>query len=164
MLNRFLILHTSQINTLKLSNRLITYENVKWVTVNKSDLILDYLNVTDKTEKVYTNFITMPQNKLKNACKSFVRAAKEERLIVLSDQSLFGSCKEGYALTDRGIYWKAYFNKAQNIPFTALAEIRKEQDWLRLNGFYFHVNKEMNYRILKLLQKIRRLILKGIVE
>ncbi len=160
MINRFVILHTSELNTMPLTNRLLTYENIKWDTVNKANLILDYLNIDDKTEKVYTDFIKLSPTKLKNACKSFLFAENSEKLILLSDQTMFGSCKEGYAFTDRGLYWKVYFNKPKQIQYNELLTVKKEQDWLRLNGHYFHVNKEVNYRVMKLLQKIRRLISK----
>lgn len=154
LLDRFINIHTRTLNDWQ------PPEVSQWEMIDKDNfdvekLIYDYLDIPSDDEKHYSNFINVPLPKLKNAYKSFLFAANSERLLVLSDQTIFGSCKEGYALTNKGIYWKAFFNQANRFYFEELYDIRKEQDWININGQYFHINEKMNFKILKLLKKLR---------
>jgi len=154
LLDRFITTHTQELNTWQ------PPDVTRWELIKKEDLdvekmIFDYLDITDDDTKHYLNFINVPLPKLKNAHKSFLFAEKTERLLVLSDQTIFGSCKEGYAITNKGIYWKAFFNKPNHYFFEELYDIRREQDWIKVNGQYFHVDEKMNFKLLKLLKKLR---------
>lgn len=154
LLDRFTRIHTKELNDWQ------PPDVSQWELITKEDLdvekmIYEYLDIPSEDEKHYLNFINVPLPKLKNAHKSFLFAAKSERLLVLSDQTIFGSCKEGYALTNKGIYWKAFFNHPNRFFFEELYDVRKEQDWININGQYFHVNEKMNFKLLKLLKKLR---------
>lgn len=154
LLDRFITTHTRELNNWQ------PPDVTRWELVKKEDLdvekmISDYLDIADDDSKHYINFISVPLPKLKNAHKSFLFAEKTERLLVLSDQTIFGSCKEGYAITNKGLYWKAFFNTPNRYFFEEFYDIRKEQDWININGQYFHVNPKMNYKLLKLLKKLR---------
>lgn len=154
LLDRFITTHTRALNDWQ------PPDVTRWELVRKEDLdiekmIFDYLDIDDSDEKHYLNFISVPLPKLKNAHKSFLFAEKTERLLVLSDQTIFGSCKEGYAITNKGLYWKAFFNNPNRYFFEELYDIRKVQDWMSINGQYFHVNEKMNFKLLKLFKKLR---------
>lgn len=154
LLDRFSTAHTRALNEWQPPD-VTRWELVKKQDINVEKMVLDYLDVAPDDEKHFTNFITMPVMKLKNAWKSFLFAGQAEIPLVISDQTVFGSCKDGYALTNRGIYWKAFFNTPNRFYFDELYDIRKEQDWVSINGQYFHINPKMNYKILKLLKKLR---------
>ncbi|MFT6147464.1 MAG: hypothetical protein ACJAUH_000141 [Saprospiraceae bacterium] len=154
ILNRFTASHTQELNEWQ------PPDVTRWELVSKEDLnvekmIFGYLEIDPNDEKYFTNFLTMPVPKLKNAWKSFLFATQSELPLVISDQTVFGSCKEGYAITNKGIYWKAFFNNPSRFYFEELYDIRKEQDWINVNGQYFHVNQKMNYKLLRLLKKLR---------
>jgi hypothetical protein len=154
ILNRFTTSHTRALNDWQPPD-VTRWELIKKEDLNLEKMIFDYLDVDTNDEKHYTNFLTMPMPKLKNAWKSFLFATQAEMPLVISDQTVFGSCKEGYAITNKGIYWKAAFNTPNRFYFEELYDIRKEQDWININGQYFHINQKMNYKLLRLLKKLR---------
>lgn len=154
LLDRFITTHTRELNDWQPPD-VTRWELVKREDLDVEKMIFDYLDIADDDDKHYLNFISVPLPKLKNAHKSFLFAEKTERLLVLSDQTIFGSCKEGYAITNKGLYWKAFFNNPNRYFFEELYDIRKEQDWVSVNGQYFHVNEKMNFKLLKLLKKLR---------
>lgn len=153
LFDRFTQENTITLNEWALPNTL-KYENRKLAEINLDKLILDYLDVSGE-EKIYTDFSKISPKKFTNAYKSFLFAEQDELVLALADQTVFGSCKEGFAFTNRGLYWKAHFNKAKKVYYDNILEAKKEQDWLRINGHYFHFNKKMNYKSLKLLRKLR---------
>lgn len=154
ILNRFTASHTQELNEWQPPD-VTRWELIKKEDLNLEKMIFDYLAIEPNDEKHYTNFLTMPVPKLKNAWKSFLFATQAEMPLIISDQTVFGSCKEGYAITNKGIYWKAFFNSPNRFYFEELYDIRKEQDWININGQYFHVNQRMNFKLLKLLKKLR---------
>ena len=58
-------------------------------------------------------------------------------------------------MTDRGIYWRTPYGKAQKALYHQLHELRKEKNWLLINGAFFTVNPSMNLKMCKLLKKLR---------
>jgi len=154
LLNRFITTHTRELNDWQPPD-VLRWELIKKEDLNVEKMIFDYLDLPPNDDKTFTNFLTMPVPKLKNAWKSFLRAGQSEMPLIISDQSVFGSCKEGYAITNKGIYWKAIFNKPQRFYFDELVDIRKVEDWISINNTYFHTNEKMNYKVLRLLKKLR---------
>ncbi len=154
----FFIIHFCQdINDVELPETILQYQGVEWNKVNLIEMIQDYLDMAKESEAYYTNFLLMPLDKLKNAGKSFLFPAKKEKILLIADQSLFGSCKEGFALTEYAIYWKAHLEKARKVPYDSLDEIKRHKDWITINGYFFSVNKSINLKMLKLLKKVRNL-------
>lgn len=159
LLDRFTIEHTKHLNLIQLSNSVLRYEAINSPTDLPIDqLIFDYLDLDrEHNEKIYTNFKEMPLAKIKNASQHFLFPARNEPILVIGDQTLFGSCKEGFAFTTAALYWKAHFNKAQRVYFTELYDIEREEEWLNINGQYFHVSPSLNFKITKLLRKLQAL-------
>lgn len=159
LLDRFTIDHTKHLNLIQLSNSVLRYEAINSPTDLPIDqLIFDYLDLDrEHNEKIYTNFKEMPLAKIKNASQHFLFPARNEPILVIGDQTLFGSCKEGFAFTTAALYWKAHFNKAQRVYFTELYDIEREEEWLNINGQYFHVSPSLNFKITKLLRKLQAL-------
>lgn len=155
LLDYFIIRFCVDFNEIDLPETILKYQNIKPQDIDKAQMILDYLDFDKEDEIVYTDFLKMPFDKLKNAGQSFLFPEKEEKILFICDQSLMGSCKEGFALTEKGIYWKAHFEKAEKVLYHDLTEIKRQEDWITINGHFFNVNKSINLKLLKLLKRLR---------
>ncbi len=155
LLDYFTIQFCPDLNGVLLPETILRYEKV---TPGQTDLwrmIQDFLDFDREEEVFYFNFITMPEEYVANACKHFLTAQRKEKVFFICDLSLKGNCKEGFALTDRGIYWRAPFDKARSVAYYELAEIEKGKDWLTINGHFFTANPSLNLKLFKLLKKLR---------
>lgn len=157
LLDYFLIRHCQDLNPIPLPEAILRYQDATWPALNLFQMVLDYLDFARENEVVYTDFLIMPMDKLKNASKSFLFPAKKEKILLICDQSLFGSCKEGFALTEHAIYWKAHLEKAHRIAYPDLQSIKRHKEWITLNDLFFNVNPALNLKMMKLLKKIRQL-------
>lgn len=158
LLNQFTIEHTRHLNEIQLSNAVLRYQFIKKEDVDINQIVFDYLDIErEKNEKIYTNFMNMPVAKIRNASQNFLFPARNEPILVICDQTVFGTCREGFAFTTKGLYWKAHFNKAQKAYYQELYEVKSESDWLTINGQYFHINRSLNFKIAKLLKKLKSL-------
>ena len=68
----------------------------------------------------------MPVAKIRNASQNFLFPSRDEPILVICDQTVFGSCREGFAFTTKALYWKAHFNKAQKVYFKELYENNRQ--------------------------------------
>lgn len=136
---------------------ILKYQHLPLAEIDLFQMVLDYLDFAHESEIVYTDFLIMPVDKLKNAGQSFLFPEKKEKILLICDQSLFGSCKEGFALTEKGIYWKAHLQKARQVSYDQLQRVEREKDWININGYFFNVNPSLNQKMLKLLKKLRYL-------
>jgi hypothetical protein len=92
---------------------------------------------------------------LANACKHYLFADRKEKVYFIGDLSLKGNCKEGFAMTDRAIYWRAPFDKARKVTYESLRQVRREKDWITIEGHFFTSNPGLNLKLYKLLKKLR---------
>lgn len=158
LLDYFIIHHCRDINDIALPEAILRWQGDGREDANFFQMALDYLGlVGEPDEKVYTDFLKMPVEKLKNAGKFFLFPERDERIWLICDQSLFGSCKEGFALTERALYWKAQLQTARKVSYRELREARREKDWLLINGHFFHASPSLDLKLMKLLKKLRRL-------
>ena len=159
LLDFFFVQHCTDLNAVALPKAILRYQdNKQWREIDPYRLAMDYLDFADSGTTVYTDFVTMPSRKLKNAGRSFLRAAPDERVLFIVDQSLLGSNKEGYALTDAGIYWKALLQPAHAVLYTELLHLEMKAGHLMINRTFFDAGKTINPRLLMLLEKIKRLL------
>jgi hypothetical protein len=156
LLDYFIIHFCKDLNTIKLPEAILSYQGLRWEDINLFQMVMHYLDFASESETVYTDFFAMPMDKLKNASQSFLFADSQERIFFICDQSILGSLREGFAITDRGIYWKAHLEKARAVLFSNLQTIERKKDWITINGAFFNVNQSFNLKLLKLLKKIRR--------
>ena len=155
-LDHFIILYCRHLNEIDLPEAILQYSNASLATVDIPQMILDYLDLQNEPENYYIDFIQMPIAKLKNASQSFLFPQREEKIILICDQTILGSCKEGFALTELGMYWKAHFNEAQQVYFSQLKNIFKEKEWLSINDSFFNVSPALNLKMMKLLKRMKR--------
>ncbi|MGK0387576.1 MAG: hypothetical protein ACI94Y_000302 [Maribacter sp.] len=158
LIDHFIIMHCKDLNEVNIPESILKYNGKTKNEINVEEMIFDYLDLdNEKKEKFYLDFIAVPQSKIKTAAQSFLFADKKEMVYLLCDQTVFGSCKEGFAITERGIYWKAHFNKAFAVHYENLQEIKREKDWININDRYFHVNPSFDFKMMKLLQKMKEI-------
>lgn len=156
LLDYFIIHFCKDINTIQLPEAILSYQGLRWEDINLFQMVMHYLDFANESETLYTDFLTMPIDKLKNAGQSFLYPKQQERIFFICDQSILGSVREGFAITEHAIYWKAHLEKARQAAFSNLQTIERKKDWITVNGFFFNVNASINLKLLKLLKKIKR--------
>ena len=139
-----------------LPQRLLRHQSVDWDTVDLFRLVMDYLDFTNETELVYTDFVAMPTRALRNATAAFLHAGKDERIFFICDQSLISAAKNGFAVTDSGLYWKNVLQPAGSVLFNELEDVRIKQGHLELDRQFFNAGSSLNLKMAVLLDKLRR--------
>ncbi|MEM9849174.1 MAG: zinc ribbon domain-containing protein [Bacteroidota bacterium] len=157
MMDYFIVHYAKKLNKVVLSDRILKYEGLELEQIDLYQLIMDYLYFEVEEETLYTDFFHMPPKKVRNASQSFLFAAAEERIFFICDQSILGSCKEGFAMTDQALYWKMPLQKAERVYYDKIGMVVKEKKWITINDMFFSVNASINLKMLKLLKKLRRL-------
>ena len=156
-LNHFITMFCKDINEFKIPEETLAYEEAKKSDIDLQTMILHFLELKNEKEIFYTDFILMPIQKLKNASQAFLFPGKDEKIMLIADQTIFGSCKEGFAMTEDGLYWKAHFENPQKVMYKDIYEVKKEKDWIAVNGLFFNVNPSVNVKMLKLLRKLQEI-------
>ncbi len=157
LLDFFIIHQCKDLNAVPLPEAILKYGPEPPEDVDLFAVILDYLDLEREQEDIYLSsaFLVMPTDWLRNAGNSFLFPEKGERIFLICDQSLFGTCREGFALTDRALYWKANLQKARRVKYTNIEAVEKAKDWITLNGHFFHVNPVLDVKVLKLMRRFR---------
>lgn len=154
LLDFFIIQYCPDLNGLILPPAILKYEKAQ---AGKTDLwlmIQDFLDFEREQEVFYFDFIAMDANLLSNACKNFLFAERREKVFFICDLSLKGTCKEGFAMTDRGIYWRAPFHRARQLAYQEIRDVKRHKDWVGINGHFFTANPSLNLKLFKLLKKM----------
>ena len=157
LLDYFIIQYCQHLNQIPLPEAILKYQYAQLPDVDLFQMVFDYLDFQSENETVYTDFLSMPLEKLRNAGKSFLFPHKNERILFICDQTLFGSVKEGFAMTERAIYWKAQLQGAHQVAYEELQSVERHRDWLHINGQFFNVNASLNLKMLKLLKQLKSL-------
>jgi len=155
LLDFFIIQYCPDLNGIILPPEILKYEKAQ---PGKTDLwlmIQDFLDFDREQEVFYFDFIAMKAELLSNACKHFLFAERKEKVFFIGDLSLKGTCKEGFAMTDRGIYWRAPFDRARKLAYKDIRELGREKEWITINGHFFTSNPSLNLKLFKLLKKLR---------
>ncbi len=155
LMDYFFVKYCSDLNKIKLPEGILKYEKPPADSNGVWKMMQDFLDFENEKEAFDFDFIEMEKERLENACRNFLTAERQERVYFICDLSLKGSCKDGFAMTDRGIYWRAPFDKPRKVPFRELSEIKKEKDWLTINGHFFTTNPSLNLKMYKLLKKLK---------
>jgi ribosomal protein L40E len=154
-----IIYNCKDINPFPIPEKILRYEKAVRGTVDTHQMIFDFLDFDNEKERVYTDFIKMPAETLENASKNFLFAARGEFIFFISDQSTFTKPKgkEGFAMTEFALYWKAPMDKNQKVYFHHLARLEKEKDWIKINNRFFNINPSINTKMLLLLDKLKNI-------
>lgn len=158
LLDFFIIRHCRDLNDFDLPESILKYEGIPSDEIDRFQLLWDFLAPEQEEDlQIYFDFLKMPLQKLQNAGRYFLFPAKDEKILLICDQTIFGSCKEGFAFTDLAIYWKSHFKKAQKVFYKNLDSMEQFKDHLLLNGHFFNVNPAMNRKVLYFLSKMKRI-------
>jgi len=155
LLDFFIIQYCPDLHGMILSSAILKYEKARPGKTDLWAMIRDFLDFEREQEVFYFNFVTMPETLLANACKQFLLAERREKVFFIGDLSLKGNCKEGFAMTDQALYWRAPFDKPRRVLYQELRDIKKEKDWLTINGHFFTANPSLNLKLYKVLKKLR---------
>ncbi|MBV6442101.1 MAG: zinc ribbon domain-containing protein [Haliscomenobacteraceae bacterium CHB4] len=155
LLDYFIIQFCPDLNGVLLPPAILKYEKVQPGKTDLGQLIRDFLDFDREDELFYFDFIAMPPELMANICKNFLFAERKERVWFICDLSLKGNGKEGFAMTDRAIYWRAPFDKPRRVLYNELKDIKKEKKWMTVNGHFFNANPSLNLKLCKLLKKLR---------
>ena len=140
--------------------RLLRYQGVDWKRVDLFKLVMDYLDLDRETERVYTDFLTTPARVLRNATQQYLKAGRDERVLLICDQSLLGNGKHGFALTDAALYWKNMLQPAGVATYTTIQRLAFTGKHLTIDSQYFDAGNPLNLRIALLLDKLQHLDLR----
>jgi hypothetical protein len=156
---QFCISQGTALSDLEIPNRVLLHEKAHILSLNRGNMLEDFFYLEaekpDMQKRFYTDFVKMPEEKLKNALKNYLYAAKGEKIWLVSDQSIWGSAEQGFAISEFGIYWKNRFRKPEKVYFHQLARLEMNGDYLSINNRYFNVTPQLNLKILLFLEKTR---------
>ena len=155
LLDYFIIQYCPDINGVLLPPAILKYEKVQTGKTDLGLMIRDFLDFEREDELFYFDFIAMPPELMANICKNFLFAERKERVWFICDLSIKGNGKEGFAMTDRGIYWRAPFDKARRVLYHELHDIKLDKKWMTIDGHFFNANPSLNLKMCKLLKKLR---------
>jgi hypothetical protein len=155
LLDFFIIQYCPDLNGVLLPSAILKYEKAIPGKTDLWQMIQDFLDFEHEQEVFYFDFITMKPELLANACKSYLFADRQERVYFICDLSLKSNCKEGFALTNAGLYWRAPFDRPRRLLFSDIQTVKKEKEWLTLNGHFFTANPTLNLKMCKLLKKLK---------
>lgn len=157
LVDYFLVRHGADLNHVPWSEAVLKYQGLSLTEIDLFQMALDYLDFAHESETVYTDFLQMPMEKLRTAGQSFLFPDKQERILLICDQSILGTCREGFALTEKALYWKAHLANPVKVFFSELREIKPEKDWIKINGQFFNANPSLNIKMMRFLRAIDRL-------
>ncbi|BDS10622.1 hypothetical protein [Aureispira anguillae] len=155
LLERFFIDFCVHLLPFPLPKTILSYQEASFITTNIQRMINDYLDLGEETLLSYTSAIEIPLKKLKNARTTFFTPTPGEIPYVFIDQALLRSGKEGCILTAKAIYWKAYFQKSARIAYAEINKLIYHKDRVEINGIYLNINPTVNYKIYRLLARLR---------
>ncbi|PPK84319.1 acetyltransferase (GNAT) family protein [Neolewinella xylanilytica] len=137
--------------------KVLRYQGTDWERVDLFRMVMDYLDFQAVSEQVYTDFVIIPPKVLKRATTTYLQTSRDERLFFICDQSIFGAGKQGFAMTDAGIYWKNVLQPPGAATYTTLRQVMVRDDHLLIDGQYFDAGKRLNAQVALLLDKLHRL-------
>jgi hypothetical protein len=155
LLDYFAIQYCPDLGGLALPEAILKYERAEPSNTDMPTMMADYLAFQREKERVYTDFIAMDAIVLENACRSFLKASRDEKLYFLCDLSAKNSGKEGFAMSNQALYWKSPFDRPRAVHYAQLNQLSRKKDHLTINSLFFSVNPSLDLKMYKLLKKLR---------
>ena len=157
LLDYFIIRFCTDLNEVSYPETILRYHGK---TLNQTDLqpmILNYLDLDADDLSWYSDFVTIPTGKLRNAADNFLFPKKEEKLLLICDTSILGNCKQGFAMTSKCLYWKTELEPPQRVFYHKLEAVRRDDYWMTINGIFFHASGSVNLKMIRLLKRLKLL-------
>jgi len=159
LLERFFIAFCTPLLPRELPKQILHYQEANILTTNLPQMLNDYLHLEEEALISYNSAIDIPLKKLKNARSTFFKPKAGETPYVFIDHTILRSGKEGCIMTAKAIYWKAYFQKSARIEYSAIQKLAYYKDRVEINGIYLNITPSINYKIYRLLARLRTLLL-----
>ncbi len=157
LLDHFVVYYCQDLSGTELPTSIVEYENVVKEELDIQKMVEDYLDLDKENLKYYTDTEQLSTIKLQNATRNFLFAPPNEQVLLLCDQSVYGSCREGFAFTDAGIYWRSHFKQAHQVQYVDLKILEWQNEALNINNLLFDVSESVNTKLLLLLKKMKEL-------
>lgn len=157
LLDLFIIRHCSDLNEVHYPEAILRYHGRTLAEIDLKNMVLDFLDLDSADLSWFADFVTMPSHKLKNAADHFLFPRRDESLLIIVDTSITSSCKSGFALTSRCIYWRTELEPPQRVYYHKLESAYREEDWMKINDIFFHASLPVNLKLIRLLKKLRAL-------
>ena len=123
----FVIHYCPDLNDIPLPEEILKYQNISPEKTDLSELVTDYLDFKNENERAHFDFVKMPLQRMRNASKSFLFPEKGEKIFFICDQTLLGNGKEGFAMTEKALYWKMPFENPERVYYRNLKLIVPEK-------------------------------------
>lgn len=126
---------------------------------HRPTLISAYLALHQERDiTAYRSLLEIPLPKLKNAQTAFFYGTRPAEFpLVFIDQTVWGSGEAGLILTEDALYWKTTFHSAARVAYADIKTLVRENNYLEINSIYLSVSPSVNYKLLKLLQKLQKI-------
>lgn len=157
LIDLFLLRHVQDLISNAFPMDILKFQHLLPGELDWVSLIATYLQPALSGVRYYMNFKNLDPQKIKQFTTYFLFPEPLEKIYFVADLSLLANGSEGFALTDKAIYWKAPFKKEKSIPYHLIREVRAEKSWLLLNDHFFNANAFLNPRLMRLLSKLIRL-------
>lgn len=112
------------------------YETLKNTSGDNNQLIrAAYEYLQDNGKKiVYFEDSNNGSKKINNAINSYANISNNEKIVLCFDNTMFGSAKDGFILTDRGIYNKQPFAEKWFVEYADIRNIEILKDTITINS------------------------------
>lgn len=158
LLELFFITYTQDLLPYPLPKAILNYQDIPLEAIPKQKMLIDYLQPEEENLSIYTSAIEIPLPKLKNARKIYFQPSIGETPLLFLDYTLFKSGKEGIVMTAKGIYWKHHFHKNAHVAYHQINQLAYFDDRLEINGIYLNITPSFNYKLYKLLYRLKNSI------
>lgn len=154
LLLEFFVKYASVLTPARLSPKILRHTQA----TSRADAIADYLQLSEEGQlTAYSQILQIPPKKLQNAQKTFFAPQNAtERPLLFIDLTLWGSGSDGVVLTQEAIYWKHAFHQPARVAYDKIYALHRNDKYLEINQIYFSISPTFNYKLLKLLQYLRR--------
>jgi len=106
-----------------------------------------YFDVDNNPYKMYIDLNKMPIRILDEVKKNFLFNAPEERVLLIYDDTVFGSGSTGFALTEYGVYWKTHFQNAHRTYYQEIMNLEMDGSKLEINNTLFDIDAAVNHKV-----------------
>jgi hypothetical protein len=158
LLELFFIRYAQDLIPHPLPSAILHYQDTPLEAIHKQRMLIDYLQPDEENLTIYTSAIEIPLPKLKNARKIYFKPTTGETPLLFLDYTLFKSGKEGIVMTAKGIYWKHHFHKNAQVAYHQIKQLAYFDDRLEINGIYLNITPQFNYKLYKLLGRLKNSI------
>ena len=57
-------------------------------------------------------------------------------------------------MTNEAIFWKMPLENKQRVFYKKLKDVKREEDWISINGIFFNAGTTLNLKLIRLLKRL----------